>query len=303
MNIKTPKIDLKVLTFAEEMRDVEKLQEIIWPGVSKIPAHFLVATAKNSGLVIGAYHQNEIVGFAFGVSAYHQFENGDVLPKHYSHMVGIHPEYQNAGIGYLLKKAQWKLIQRMGIELITWTFDPLESRNGYLNISVLGGICNTYQENIYGDMDDDLNSQLKSDRFELTWWLKSKRAKSRMQSTPIKRLRYGDYEKSETLIINETDQTDSGLRVPYQDRLDLISTSKESPNLILFEMPHLFQKMKSEDISLAKEWRGYTRIAFDLFFSNNYLITDFVVQDDDGEKRSFYVLSKEGAVKGIRDED
>ena len=52
-------------------------------------------------------------------------------------MLGIHPDYQLKGIGKLLKDEQRKIAKEMGYKLITWTFDPLESRNAYLNVSKL----------------------------------------------------------------------------------------------------------------------------------------------------------------------
>ena len=56
-------------------------------------------------------------------------------------MLGIHPDYQSMGIGKKLKEEQRKFAKEMGYDLITWTFDPLESRNAYLNVSKLYGIC------------------------------------------------------------------------------------------------------------------------------------------------------------------
>lgn len=61
----------------------------------------------------------------------------------------------------------------MGYDLITWTFDPLESRNAYLNLSKLNAVCSTYVENCYGEMDDSLNHGLPTDRLKAEWWITS----------------------------------------------------------------------------------------------------------------------------------
>ena len=80
--------------------------------------------------------------------------------KHCSHQLGVHPAYRNLGLGFLLKRFQWEFVRDQGIELITWTYDPLLSTNAYLNIARLGAVCNTYRRNEYGDLNDDLNAGL-----------------------------------------------------------------------------------------------------------------------------------------------
>jgi predicted GNAT superfamily acetyltransferase len=37
-----------------------------------------------------------------------------------------------------------------GIELIEWTFDPLELKNAFFNLERLGADCAAYAENQYG---------------------------------------------------------------------------------------------------------------------------------------------------------
>ena len=86
----------------------------------------------------------------------------------------------NRGIGLQLKTAQREAVLAQGIELITWTYDPLESRNAYLNIQKLGAICKLYRRNEYGDMLDELNQGMPSDRFEVEWWINSRRVSQRV---------------------------------------------------------------------------------------------------------------------------
>ncbi len=91
--------------------------------------------------------------------------------SHHSHMAGVAPEWQNRGLGTALKLAQREAVLAQGLNLITWTYDPLEARNATLNIHKLGAICRTYHREYYGEMRDTLNAGVASDRFEVEWWL------------------------------------------------------------------------------------------------------------------------------------
>ena len=99
-------------------------------------------------------------------------------------MAGVHPAYRNRGLGYSLKLAQREHVLAQGIDLITWTFDPLETRNATLNFHKLGAVCNTYLPNLYGDMRDGLNAGLPSDRFQVDWWIASERVAQRLAGQP-----------------------------------------------------------------------------------------------------------------------
>src|SRR5690606_39041774 len=103
-----------------------------------------------------------------------------------SHMMGIHPEHQSQGIGRLLKNEQKRLALDMGYSLIVWTFDPLESRNAYLNTSILYGICDTYLENCYGKMEDGLNRGLPTDRLQIHWRILSERVEQSWEPVKVK---------------------------------------------------------------------------------------------------------------------
>src|SRR3970282_1162763 len=102
--------------------------------------------------------------------------------KHCSHMLAVLPEYRDQKIGYRLKLAQREAVHEQAVRLITWTYDPLESRNANLNINRLGGIVRTYKRNHYGEMQDGLNAGLPSDRLLVEWWITSNRVKQRLSS-------------------------------------------------------------------------------------------------------------------------
>ena len=47
--------------------------------------------------------------------------------------------------------AQYRRTLELGQDLITWTFDPLESKNGHLNLNRLNAVVKRYYVNLYGE--------------------------------------------------------------------------------------------------------------------------------------------------------
>lgn len=131
-----------------EMRFVEELQKDVWglPDLDIVPLTQLVAAKASGGVVIGAFDQDTLAGFAYGFAGY---EEGRVT--HHSHMLAVRPEYRSFNIGYLLKLAQRERVLEQGIERMTWTFDPLQSLNAYFNFNKLGGVSERYFVNFYGE--------------------------------------------------------------------------------------------------------------------------------------------------------
>jgi predicted GNAT superfamily acetyltransferase len=93
-------------------------------------------------------------------------------------MLAVRKEHRNAGLGRRLKLLQREDALARGIELIEWTFDPLEIKNSYLNIEKLGAIARRYNINQYGITSSPLQGGLPSDRLIAEWWLKSKRVET-----------------------------------------------------------------------------------------------------------------------------
>ncbi|MEJ2488109.1 MAG: hypothetical protein P8Y68_20515 [Anaerolineales bacterium] len=203
----------------------------------------------------------------------------------------------NKGVGEILKRAQWEVVRQQGLELITWTYDPLESRNAYLNISKLGAICNLYKRNEYGDMEDDLNAGVPSDRFQVDWWVNSRRVVKRLNQKSDNRLQLSNYIEGGTPIINQTKLNDAGFPMPFQDDMDKLEDGDNRPNLALFEIPANIQSIKAKEIELAREWRLYSRVIFELLFGHGYIVTDFVYEPDD-VPRSYYIFTYGEATVG-----
>ena len=173
-------IEIRPLDTMEGMLEIEELQRQVWPGSDAdiVPAHLLLTVAHNGGVVLGASEGEKLVGFVLGFLGTDSASPDRVAMarlKHCSHMLGVLPGHRDRGIGFELKLAQRQAVIDQGIRLITWTYDPLMSGNAYLNIRKLGAICRRYRRNVYGDMRDELNIGLPSDRFEVEWWVTSAR--------------------------------------------------------------------------------------------------------------------------------
>lgn len=310
---------VRILESSEELAAVEDLQRLVWPGneTDIVPVHLLLAAVHNGGLVIGAYDavssssagskaeeqptpmsdrviptHTTLVGFAFGFPGLYATPDGPRL-KHCSHMLGVHPDYRDQGIGFTLKRAQWQMVRHQGLDRITWTYDPLLSRNAHLNIARLGGVCNLYIREAYGQMRDQLNIGLPSDRFQVDWWVNSQRVYRRLSRKPRLRLDLAHFLAAETAILNATHIKEDEFPHPPEgaawNSLE-VEGAHHQPALILVEIPADFHSLKTIHPALALEWRLHTRTIFESAFERGYLVTDFIHLPG-AYPRSFYVLS------------
>ena len=263
-----------------DYHDSEALQHRAWAmdsDLDVVPLHMLLAVQKNGGVLLGAFDNGVLVGFVFGYPGL--TAAGEI--KHCSHMMGVAPEYRSRGVGQQLKLAQRQFVLDQGIDLVTWTYDPLESRNAYLNIHKLGAVCRTYIRDYYGPMADGLNVGLPSDRLRVNWWISSERVRQRALEGTVRR------DSAPFQLANNTGQSASGHVTPGALHLDL------SGSPLGIEIPVDYQSIKGADRGLALAWRKATRTMLEVYFGAGYLVVDLVNQWASGERRSFYVLRRE----------
>ena len=175
----TDSIVLRRCHSLEEMRSCVVLQKEVWnfADAELVPLRMFVVADKVGGQVLGAFSGNDMVGFALAVPG---TRTGHVYL--HSHMLAVRKDYRNAGLGRRLKLMQREEALSRGIELIEWTFDPLEIKNAYLNIEKLGTIARRYNVNQYGITSSPLQGGLPSDRLVAEWWLKSKRVETLLRT-------------------------------------------------------------------------------------------------------------------------
>ena len=159
----------------EDFRACVALQKEVWnfSDAELVPLRMFVVADKVGGQVMGAFDGEEMVGFALSVPG---TRTGHVYL--HSHMLAVRKDHRNSGLGRRLKLMQREDALARGIELIEWTFDPLEIKNAYLNIEKLGAIVRRYNINQYGITSSPLQGGLPSDRLIAEWWLKSKRVET-----------------------------------------------------------------------------------------------------------------------------
>ncbi len=125
--------------------------------------NLLQAMIHSGTYLAGAFIDGKLVGAAFAFPA-----TSGGLDFH-SHMTAVLEDHRDQGVGYALKIDQWRWAKRNNYSEITWTFDPLVSRNAKLNLTKLGVNISSYHPNFYGDMPDALNAGDESDRLMVRW--------------------------------------------------------------------------------------------------------------------------------------
>jgi predicted GNAT superfamily acetyltransferase len=172
------RIAIRALNHVDEFSQCVELQRQVWgfDDSDLVPARMFVVSRKIGGQVFGAWDGDRLVGYALAMPG---DRNGHLYL--HSHMLAVLADYRNAGVGRLLKLRQREDAIARGIDLMEWTFDPLEIKNAYFNIERLGAITRRYVPNQYGFTSSRLQAGLPSDRLVAEWWLRSKRAEQALR--------------------------------------------------------------------------------------------------------------------------
>jgi predicted GNAT superfamily acetyltransferase len=226
------------------------MQKEVWgiPDLDVVPLTHLVAVKEAGGVLLGAFDGPTLAGFVYGFVAQ---EDGEIA--HHSHMLAVKPAYRNFNLGYKLKLAKRDAVLAQGINLITWTFDPLQSLNAYFNFTKLGVVSDRYLVNFYGEDATSFLHQSGTDRFWVKWMLNSLRV--------IKRL-------------TKTD------------------TPEDTADKLLIEIPGDINAVQQQSPGSAREWRERTRRAFTEAIEAGYVVRDFYRELRGDEKIGIYVLDK-----------
>jgi len=225
------------------------------------PAHLLRALADNGGLVLGAFFEGRLVGVSYGWPAGYYF---------YSHATGVRESSKYRGVGFALKQAQRaRVVEKYGLGLAKWTFDPLQSLNSRFNLARLGVIAREYYVDYYGEIRDNVNRGLGSDRVKVEWWLTSPRVeeravrKCRPSARALEMLgavaAYG---------VEPGDPPRPGARRSVDEIL--------SSDIVLIPVPRDISGVRDRDPGAARAWRLATRWAYTLLLGNGYILVDNV---------------------------
>jgi len=169
-------IEIHPLTEHAELAEAVQLQREIWgfEEIELLPVRLFVVANKIGGQVFGAFDGSRMVGFLLAIPG---VKPGGQSYLH-SHMMGIIAEYRDRRIGRMLKMRQREDALERGINLIEWTFDPLEIKNAFFNIERLGAVIRRYVLNQYGRTTSHLHGGLPTDRCIAEWHIAGKRVQS-----------------------------------------------------------------------------------------------------------------------------
>ncbi len=270
-------MEIRKLSTPAEYLEAETLQRIVWnfPDREVIPLNELIVIQKHGGHVFAAFDGRVMAGFCFGLPAYK-----DGKTYHYSRLLGVLPGRQDSGLGHALKLKQREYVLKQGLDLVVWTFDPLQSRNAYLNVEKLGCIIHDYAVNFLPESGSRFNAGLDSDRFTTEWWIASRRVKDAIAGRR-KPQDLGAYHP-----VLETRVNDAGWREPVALRL------KSREKRVSVEIPDDIDALKKDDVELARRWRTTTREAFVALFKKGYVVQGFATIPEVRRRRSFYLLEK-----------
>jgi predicted GNAT superfamily acetyltransferase len=166
------------------------------------------------------------------------------------------------------------------------------SVNARLNVGRLGVVCCRYLPNLYGEIEEELNAGLPTDRFEIDWWITSEHVRSRIAQpgTPVTP---SGWQMMGAHVINHAVNWRDGVRAPGT------WNSSTEPTLIV-EIPADFQAIRRADMTLAADWRMHTREVFQWAFSKQYAVMWFATEGFEGQRRSYYILLKVPKLLGVQ---
>ncbi len=183
-SVSLAEIEIRQLSQLNEFAEVVRLQKQIWgyDDLELLPLRLFVVAGKIGGQVLGAFHASRMVAFCLAIPG---LKPGGKYYLH-GHMLGVARGYRNCGLGRKMKLEQRRYALAAGIDLIEWTFDPLELKNAFFNIERLGVVIRRYVYNQYGMTTSHLHSGLPTDRLVPEWWIRSPRVDGLLDGNEIR---------------------------------------------------------------------------------------------------------------------
>ncbi len=278
-------MDIRPVASADELRQVYDLELEIRGAESaedRVSVLMLLVTTRIGGLCVGAFDAGRLAGFVYALPGIR-----DGKPYQWSHMMGVRAEYRNAGLGYLLKVEQRRQVMASGLDLIAWTYDPLQAMNAHLNFVKLGVVATEYHLDAYPGSASPLHAGTATDWLVADWWLRSRRVVERLAAA--ERREALPREHGGGVPINSV-REGGGWLAPAAHDLSL-----DAPRLAL-TIPTGFTEMQRRDLPLAQAWRAATREIFTAYLARGYEVTDFVLDRSCG--RGSYVLTPRRPAEG-----
>lgn len=272
------KVSIRKLSGKDEFVKLIDIQRVVWkhPDLDLTPVHQFCISTFMGGLVLGAFVEEELAGFVYSFPAIYK---GKFC--HHSHLLAVLPQFQGYGLGKKLKWAQRREVLKLGLDLITWTYDPMQSRNANLNFHTLGVICRNYLPDFYGETPQlRLGPGIPTDRLLVEWPIKSARVQKKAEENEEKSLDLTFLPKA-----LEGYRAEEGSYQPKRPNLKL------EPPVFLAETVRDVRALQPTPEIIAS-WQAALRQVLTHYFKRGYAIVDFIF----GEQ-CYYLLKKMPAGK------
>jgi len=248
-------------TFAD-LEQVEAVEREVWRLADRdvIPLTLTVATKEAGSIWVGAFDGSKLVGFAFGFLG---MEHGGVIL--HSHMLAVREPYRDLDLGRKLKLAQRERALAVRIQEMTWTFDPLQSKNAHLNFGKLGVVSDIYRVDFYGPETSSVLHQNGTDRLWVRWALSSRRVRDRVQGKDNRPEVLDAFSRLQPLVQFNGDGK------PLRNDLAAALARQR----IAIQIPSDIGAVEQKDSGLAREWRQATRWAFTEALRAGFFVAEF----------------------------
>ncbi len=274
-------IVIEPLSAPRDLASCVELQRGTCDGSPFLAVSALVAIERSNGLILGAVDDGGAMHGAIVDVA--SADRG--LTSWITAFYSVSADERNKGIGTRLRYEERDIGIERGVQLTRWAIDPLRGLEAHIAFNKLGAVAISYERDMYGELHDSRNSGLATDRLIVEWWLTSPRVRAVVDHQVLPYHFHLGLDKME--VATHTTVTDNGHRrlVKFDDSVcDGITTS----SVILVEIPAKLDRMRKEDIDLARDWRVRTRDIFERMFNSGYIITGLVHEG----RRSFQLFER-----------
>jgi predicted GNAT superfamily acetyltransferase len=275
---------IRPLSTLDECRRVAALEKRVWglaDSEDVVPSALLISSIRRGAILLGGFDSAEALqGFVYSMPA---VKDGRLT--HWSHMLAVAQEARGNGLGLQLKRAQRHHAIQAGVDLIEWTFDPLQALNAHLNFARLGVVVEEYEQDAYGESASALHSGTPTDRFVAEWRLTAPHVERRVSLPGAALIR--DQSVMSAVPVNDSAARGEWL-APSMPRLDL-----DTHRRLTVEVPTDFTEMQCRQPDLAMEWRLLTRSIFQTYLSRGYRVVDFFLARQ--ARRGQYLLAQKAA--------